>query len=363
MVILSDTTKIPPSNYERLVIIGTETKVARMIIPLLLKKRKNLLLVTKSPEVLQKQYPTTAVTDVQNIAGVLNPSDLILNFSDDVRDFSEVKAINFITLKRKIKEKNKIIASYGYIYDEQSIRLALLPNLSKFIFNFVSAFFVTTHIDDLIDFIMHLNEQEIPLQPFVTDGKLHNPVYNGMKRIMDVAGAFFIFLALGWLMIICWLLVKLSSVGMGLFIQKRFGRYGRLFDCYKFRTMVQGTKQAGTHEVSAQAITPVGRFLRKTRLDELPQIFNIFKGEMSLVGPRPCLPMQTALINERKKKGVDQLVPGVTGLAQILGVDMSNPTKLASIDYDYLKRRTLLLDIKMIFLTLTKTHQDYHEVN
>ncbi len=125
------------------------------------------------------------------------------------------------------------------------------------------------------------------------------------------------------------------------FLQQRIGRNQRLFTLVKFRTMAPGTRSVGTHLVDSNAITPLGRLLRKTKLDELPQLFNVLLGDMSLVGPRPCLPNQQELIHERAERGVFDAVPGITGLAQVNHVDMSTPRKLAI--YDRLMIRNLNL--------------------
>ncbi|MCK5750500.1 MAG: sugar transferase, partial [Oricola sp.] len=122
--------------------------------------------------------------------------------------------------------------------------------------------------------------------------------------------------------------------------------------CYKFRTMAEDAPQAGTHEVAPGHITPLGRFLRKTKIDELPQVWNVARGEMNLVGPRPCLPSQTELIDRRRKLGVFECTPGVTGLAQVGGIDMSEPEKLARVDAEYCRLRTIVLDIKLLFATI-----------
>lgn len=157
-----------------------------------------------------------------------------------------------------------------------------------------------------------------------------------------------------WLLIAIWLIVKLTSKGLGIFAQKRIGKDQKVFLCYKFRTMQVGTMQAGTHEVSTSNITSVGKILRKTKLDELPQFINLLKNEMSLIGPRPCLSNQHELIEEREKRNVFTIKPGISGLAQVKNVDMSNLEKLAIIDSFYLDTRTILLDIRLILATLFK---------
>lgn len=133
----------------------------------------------------------------------------------------------------------------------------------------------------------------------------------------------------------------LFDTGSPLFFQERVGRNRRPFLLVKFRTMRVGTPSVGTHLADPAAITPLGRFLRRTKLDELPQLWNVLKGEMSLVGPRPCLPNQTKLIDEREKRGVFTARPGITGLAQIRGIDMSDPVRLAEVDAEMLERLNL----------------------
>lgn len=128
------------------------------------------------------------------------------------------------------------------------------------------------------------------------------------------------------------LLAGLFDTGSPLFIQERVGRHQRPFRLVKFRTMRIGTPSVGTHLADPAAVTPLGRWLRRTKLDELPQLWNVLKGEMSLVGPRPCLPNQTELIAEREKRGVFAVRPGITGLAQVQGIDMATPELLAETD-------------------------------
>src|SRR5690606_27450560 len=137
-------------------------------------------------------------------------------------------------------------------------------------------------------------------------------------------------------MLLIWL-VGLFDTGSPIFRQERVGRYRKPFVLVKFRTMKKNTASVASHLADASAVTPFGGFLRKTKLDELPQLWNVLKGEMSLVGPRPCLPNQYELIRERQLRGVFGVRPGITGLAQIQGVDMSAPVLLAEIDAQMVK--------------------------
>jgi O-antigen biosynthesis protein WbqP len=116
--------------------------------------------------------------------------------------------------------------------------------------------------------------------------------------------------------------------------------------------MYLNTGDAPSHETKASAITPVGHFLRRTKLDELPQLWNILKGEMSFVGPRPCLPSQVELIAARRRRGVYAIRPGITGVAQVAGVDMSDPERLAKLDAVYLAEYSLMTDLRLIMATL-----------
>src|SRR5574343_671285 len=149
-----------------------------------------------------------------------------------------------------------------------------------------------------------------------------------------------------------WILGWLDT-GSPLFRQERVGRNQKPFTLVKFRTMRPDTASVATHLADASAVTPWGRFLRRSKLDELPQLWNVLKGEMSLVGPRPCLFSQTELIDERESRGVFNARPGVTGLAQINGIDMSTPRLLAETDALMLKEMGLRAYFTFIFKTVT----------
>ena len=135
------------------------------------------------------------------------------------------------------------------------------------------------------------------------------------------------------------------------FLQTRLGWEGTEFTLIKFRTMRPGTENVATHLVSPAAVTPFGRFLRRTKLDELPQLWNVLVGDMSIVGPRPGLPNQIELTNAREKLGVLNVRPGITGLAQVCGIDMSTPRLLAQIDARMIAEMSVYNYFKYITLT------------
>lgn len=142
------------------------------------------------------------------------------------------------------------------------------------------------------------------------------------------------------------------DTGSPLFRQTRVGRNKQPFSLVKFRTMRRGTAQVATHLADAGAVTSLGRFMRRTKLDELPQLWNVLKGDMSFVGPRPSLVTQKELIEERDRRGVFAARPGITGLAQIRGIDMSTPRLLAETDATMLASMGLCGYLRLISMTL-----------
>lgn len=147
-------------------------------------------------------------------------------------------------------------------------------------------------------------------------------------------------------------IVGLFDTGSPIFRQERVGRDQRPFTLVKFRTMKVDTVSVATHLASSASITRFGHFLRKTKLDELPQLWNVLKGEMSLVGPRPGLFNQQELTEERAKRGVYAVRPGITGLAQVSDIDMSTPALLAETDQKMIQSLTVADYFKYIFMTM-----------
>lgn len=177
-----------------------------------------------------------------------------------------------------------------------------------------------------------------------------------MKRLFDINFSLFILVIIALPMLILAILVKLSSRGPVLFWSERVGKNNILFKMPKFRTMRIDTPVVATHLLDdpGQWLTPVGGFLRKTSLDELPQLYSVVKGDMSLVGPRPGLFNQNDLVTLRTAKGVDKLVPGLTGWAQINGRDELPIPEKVEFDVYYLHHRAFLFDLKILLLTFLK---------
>ncbi len=186
--------------------------------------------------------------------------------------------------------------------------------------------------------------------------------YRYIKRIIDILLSGLAIIILSPLLLILCIAIKLDSPGPIFFTQKRVGIHKTYFQIYKFRTMRTDTpKDMPTHMLAnpEQYITKTGRFLRKTSLDELPQIFNIFKGDMSIVGPRPALWNQDDLVAERDKYGANDVIPGLTGWAQINGRDELEIPVKAKLDGEYVKKYGFTMDVRCFFGTfLSVLRQD-----
>ncbi|MBB5179389.1 O-antigen biosynthesis protein WbqP [Planomicrobium koreense] len=180
-------------------------------------------------------------------------------------------------------------------------------------------------------------------------------MFSVFKRIIDFSLALTILIVLGIVLLILSFLIKMESPGPIFFKQRRIGKGKKEFNILKFRTMkTDAPSDMPTHllEKPDSYITKIGKFLRKTSLDELPQVFNILKGEMSMIGPRPALWNQNDLIAERDKYKANDVLPGLTGLAQISGRDELPIEVKAKIDGEYVKNKSPLLDFKIFYMTV-----------
>ena len=177
-----------------------------------------------------------------------------------------------------------------------------------------------------------------------------------MKRIFDLILVISLFLMLLISLLLIAVLVIATSKGPALYWSKRIGKNNKIFKMPKFRSMMTSTPAVATHLLDNpdSYLSPIGGFLRLSSLDELPQLFSVLKGDMSFVGPRPALYNQDDLIALRTEKGVDKLLPGITGWAQVNGRDeLSIPDKVA-LDTEYLNRQSFWFDIKILWMTFLK---------
>ncbi|WP_421198974.1 sugar transferase [Aeromonas enteropelogenes] len=173
-----------------------------------------------------------------------------------------------------------------------------------------------------------------------------------MIRLIDFLASFFGLLLL-WPLLLLVTIIGFFDTGSPIFVQDRVGKDKKPFKLIKFRTMSVDTQSVASHLASTSSITKLGAFLRKTKIDELPQLINVFKGEMSLVGPRPNLFNQEELIKERDALGVYEVLPGITGLAQVQNIDMSTPALLAKTDRQMIDSLTLTSYFRYIIMTAT----------
>lgn len=387
---------------KKIAVTGASGTVGQMIVPRLAEAGLKLVVAGRDPERLRTLYPDHHTVGYGDLADQLDGCEAVLHLAvlnnDKGATEEEFRAVNvgflakvaemartakvplFINMttihaldekttdpysvtKRegeaallRIEGLKTVSLRLPAVYGERfSGRLSMLEKLPGFLqypaLKLAAAFRPVVDADHVAEAIVRLLDQPYDHEVLLADPHENNPVYCAMNRTMDLAFAVTVGVFFFWVYALAWLAVRLSSPGPAIFAQLRVGKDERVFTCYKFRTMRTGSPQAGTHEVCASYITPVGMFLRKTKIDELPQIINILRGEMSLVGPRPCLPSQTELLEWRRKLGVFQCRPGITGLAQVEGFDMSRPERLARIDARYCTFRNLLWDLELIIAT------------
>jgi len=177
-----------------------------------------------------------------------------------------------------------------------------------------------------------------------------------MKRFFDLFFGIVFVILLAAPMLIIAVLVRITSKGPALYWSDRVGRNNKIFKMPKFRSMLIDTPSVATHLLDNpdSCLTPIGGFLRRSSLDELPQLFSVLKGEMSFVGPRPALYNQNDLIILRSKQGINTLLPGITGLAQINGRDELTISEKVALDLEYLNHKSLWFDIKILLKTFLK---------
>jgi lipopolysaccharide/colanic/teichoic acid biosynthesis glycosyltransferase len=388
----------------KIVVTGASGFVSKNLVPLLKDAGAELLLVGRSPQRLECDFPGHSCCGYEDLVARGKGYDLLLHLAVANNDatvppemvhsvnvefmlqtleaakqagiarflnVSSVHALDprnqtpYAQSKREAEKRLETVTGIDAITVYLPIvhanswcgKLAVLNRLPRplanTLFRPLAALTPTVHVGRIASFLLDLDAVDRGGEIILFDDQNENFVFCTTKRAVDLLFALSVAALFWWGLMLTWALIRLQSPGPSIFAQERIGRDGRSFTCYKFRTMKLGTVQAGTHEVSAQAVMPLGRFLRKTKLDELPQIWNILRNDISLIGPRPCLPVQTQLIEARRARNVLSLKPGITGLAQINGIDMSDPEKLARWDARYVALRSLLLDLRIIIATAT----------
>ena len=196
----------------------------------------------------------------------------------------------------------------------------------------------------------HIESEKTHIEKDINDNQR---IYLKIKRCIDIILSIIISILVSPLVILIAIAIKLESKGPIIFKQTRCGKDSKPFEIYKFRTMKVGTPNVPTSQISKQGcqITKVGKFLRKSSLDEIPQLYNILKGDMTLIGPRPVIVTERKLIKLRQEYGIDCLYPGITGWAQVNGRDEIGIKEKVKYDYEYLENISLGLDLKIAFIT------------
>lgn len=388
----------------RLAITGASGFLGQQIVPILQQSGVEMLLLSRTPDALARHFPKLSVTDYENLAQKLTGFDVLLHLAtrnnDQLGDLEEFRKVNVtfvrtITIAAQEAGISRLInvtslqvqpdanasayaqsksegeaylaeqtgieivnlrlpAVYGTKYRGKLAMLNKVPaRLRPIAFQILAAFKPTVHVDHVAQAVLNAVAGRMQGTQLISDRQVGNIAFATIKRVIDVTFALFVIVFLWWVLLGAWVAVRLSSPGEAIFAQERIGQHQKTFICYKFRTMHIGTRQAGTHEMSSSSVTRAGVILRKTKIDELPQIWNLLRGNLSLVGPRPGLPIQTELTEARATRGVFNILPGITGWAQIQGIDMSDPELLARTDADYIARRSIPVDLKIILATAT----------
>lgn len=388
----------------KIVITGASGSIGRRLVSDFLARGAQLLLVGRNPAALQVIFPNVECCDYialdergRDYDGLLHLAVLNNNVQASDNEFalanvqlteavllsarrariarlvytSTVQALDernsspYAKSKRRASERvaaeqaidTRILYLSAVIGDQLTGRMAIIgklpPSMRKPLLALYSAITPVTDIADVSNACWDaLSQQGHPRLQVISRDQSKNLAFSVIKRCVDLTAALVILIPFFWLLAGLWLIVRLQSRGPGIFAQKRVGQNGQVFTCYKFRTMSEGSPNVGTHEAPTSLVTPFGKVLRRTKLDELPQAYNILLNQMSLVGPRPCLPNQNVVIAERLKLDVLDVKPGITGLAQINHVDMSQPELLAQWDARYVKLRSLRLDLSILIRTL-----------
>ena len=388
-----------------IIITGATGFIGKQLVPLLNFKTNEIALFGRDIKKLNEIYPQFMVYEYKDLERVINKNSIILhlavknnrenNNKKNLRDYLKVnvmftkklykiamqarikkflnlsttnilnenkkdpysmtkrKLVNNIKNKENLKFINLIMPIvYGKKFTGRLSFLNMFPRSFSFsLMKFISAFKSTMNIKLLADYINEREFMKNNCDIILTDGQNNNIFFKIFKKMIDLFFSISILFFFSWLILIISIFIKISSNGPILFVHKRIGKNNVIFSCYKFRTMKQATPISATHKIKKKQVTYIGKFLRKTKLDEIPQVINILKGDMSLIGPRPCIVSQKDIIKVREKYKINKILPGITGLAQINRIDMSDKNMLTKFDYRYLKLRSIISELNIILRT------------
>lgn len=386
----------------RIVIAGASGFVGKMLVARLSKNDVDLVLLGRDATSLAIMFPEHQSASYQGLQDSLRGADIFINLAvlnnDSVADYAEFYNINAVFSKRlaelaafegvprfinvssihaldPMDTRSYATSKKAAVKMVDSVAFGITTHLylptvygekfsgSLFLFNFLPVRFVRLllyplsalkpiiHVDVLVRWILN-GAKEASSEVILSAPNSKNFFYTVSSRFVDIFAAICGLILLSPLFILTYLMIRMHGDGPAVFVQERVGRHGKVFKCYKFRTMKVGTVQAGTHEVTGDAVTVLGSRLRSSKIDELPQLWNVLIGDMALIGPRPCLPSQKEIICKRTETGVLNIKPGISGLAQVCGIDMSDPSTLVKWDARYVAIRGLILDFKLILLTI-----------
>ena len=390
----------------KIAVSGASGSVGRNLIPLLVQAGHTLLLISRDPAKVAGQFPGLAVASSATWEEDARDCDIFLhlavrnnNQGGSLSEFMEANANVTSTFAEgarragisrfiypstvhalmpeasspyalsKVAGMEAAHASFpggvdvvylGLVHGQHySGKLSFLNKLPRpvgsFVFPLFSALKPTTSVNQLVRYLTLPRPVGADYSVILTDPKSQNATYRLWRALLG--GVFLLAVSLlSPLLFVIWTLIVIEAGRPGIFTQERRGFGNTVFNCVKFRTMRNGTGSRGSHLVDSDAVTKVGRILRRLKIEELPQAWNVVRGEMALVGPRPCLPNQDEVIAARQSRDVVDYSPGLTGWAQVNGVDMSDPEALATYDSQYLGLQSVSFDLRIIRGTLSPIH-------